>query len=330
MSEPLAEARVLIVPDLSRFSAELKTQLAAQVKAVEGSTVAVAQKAKATRGAAVAEEQLAGATASETAATRRSVVAARESAVAHSQMARGAATATASQFGLRGAVLASSGPFLAAVVGVETLRKSIDEASAEQEAAARVTAILGDEVGKSAEEWGRQQAAIGLSTVAALKYAGAIEQVFKNVGIASDENAKFSEQLVTRATDIAARSNVPVTQVLRALQLALSGNLRGLRQFVPAVDAATIANRALADSGKQAKSELTTQELVLARFEVIMGRSANQAGAFADREGHLAAQSKVLQSNVANLAAELGSLASPVLTTVATGANTLFSAIGRL
>ncbi len=73
MSEPLAEASVRIVPDLTRFSAELKTQLAAQVRAVEGSTVAVAQKARTTNAAAIAEQKLAGASAEAAAALRLAV-----------------------------------------------------------------------------------------------------------------------------------------------------------------------------------------------------------------------------------------------------------------
>ncbi len=347
MSEQfLATASVRIIPDTTGFAAALAAEVTAATRAVRIPAVASALAANtvATRTftaatgvstVAVAESTATvtahgAALARDTIEERANAAAALRTARAHETATRGFGAEILAALGLRGATLAASAPFLAGAAAAVVAVKSVEEYTKEAEAAARVNAILGDELGKASEEWARQAVNIGLSVEAALKYEGAIAQVFKNVRIANEENAKFSQDLVTRAADVAARANVPVTQVLRAFQLALSGNLRGLRQFVPAVDAATIAQRAMADTGKTVKAELTTQELVLARYEVIMARSANQAGTFAERSKNLAAQSKILKSNLADVAAEVGGPLAHSLTGWAIALNAVFSGMSKL
>ncbi len=257
--------------------------------------------------------------------------AAREHAVAQEQLTRGATASGLSLLGIRGATLAASAPFLVGAAAVTLFAKSVSEAADKEEAAARVTRILGDELGRGSEEWaGKLANSFGLSATAALRFEGSIAEVFHNVGTSASVTAQFSQQLVTLSADVAAFNNVANDQVLRAFQLALSGNLRGLRQFVPGVTAASVAQRALADTGKDTVASLTQQELVTARYEEILAKASNQVGAFRDRQGNLAAQSKILRSELSNLADSIGGPLIHALATVAKNASQDIVLIGRL
>lgn len=330
MSEHLATASVLIVPDTTKFRALLAAELTAATAATGSLGAASAATAKAVTVEAGAL-QLAGASAvSEARANRVSAVAAAESARAHEQLARGAGATSLSLLGIRGATLAASKNFLLGAAAVTILAKSVKESSKEAEAAARVQKILGPALAASSEEWAKQQAAIGLSTTAALKFEGAIAEVFHNVGTSAEQTQQFSERLVRLSEDVAAFNNVHPEEVLRAFQLGLSGNLRGLRQFVPGVTAARVALQAMQDTGKNVKANLTDQELTVARYEVILQAASNQVGSLKDRQYSLAVQTKVLTSNLANLGATIGGPLAHSITGLLIGLNATISGLKRL
>lgn len=299
----MAEAQVLIRPNTARFRAELEAQLKAATKGiiipvaaapVSAGNVAVQQKAVKT-----ARE--------EGRVLRDNAKATREAAKAHEALARGAGSSLLSMLGVRGATLAASTAFLGGAAAVTLLAKSVEGAVEDQETLFRVTRILGTELGEGSRQWSQKLVnSFGLADDAALKFEGSFAEVFHNIGIAPEQNAKLSQSLVELAADMAAFAHVPVEATLKALQSGISGNTRGLRQFIGEISRAETAQEALRETGKQSADQLTKQELTLARVNLIQEAAANQVGSFAARADELSGKSAILKANLDALGDSIG------------------------
>lgn len=108
---------------------------------------------------------------------------------------------------------------------------------------------------------------------------------------------------------MAAFNNVPLEQTLKAIQLGLVGNSRGLRAYGVELNAAAVNEEALVESGKANTAELTRQDRVQARIAILFRQTVNQQGAAADRAKDLAGQTRILSAEITNLGAELGKMA---------------------
>jgi TP901 family phage tail tape measure protein len=247
VSEFIAEATVLVRPDTTKFRALLQAQLAAATKgasipipvapvvapgavaaqravaAVTGATTgAVQAQTLATRELTTSIAALVGALAAQAAAEEAAGIAAAQNAVnvnkASSTLGRfrsGVTASLASLTGLRGAVLAASGPFLAAAVASAALLKSLGEfAKFEQQlnifaATVEATGQEMEEVSALARELGADlslpavsatDAAIamtelgkaGLSVEDAMSGARGVLQLSTAAGISVAEAAQFA------------------------------------------------------------------------------------------------------------------------------------------
>lgn len=286
---------------------------AAEAAVLEASALKRATLAK----VAATEESLALAV-----AEQKQGSAAAASAVKQEELRRGGFATLLSRLGIRGATLAASAPFLAGAAAVTIFAKSIKEASSEQEALARVEKVLGGDVSRQLEERAKGMASsFGLSATEALRAEGAFAELFHNVGISNQRAGQFSEQLTKLASDMSAFNNIPIDATLRALQLGIAGNTRSLKQFGIILTQADVNQEALNATGKKFTTQLSRQELALARYRLILKDTANQQGAFADRSGSLAGQSRILRANITNLADSIGQVLTPALTGLLTVLN---------
>jgi hypothetical protein len=333
----IEEADALAVNELAAAKAKLRASEAAVVAARRASTAATALenaelKANAAATLAAAEGELATARAAAEAAVAhaRNAKEIAGEAAAHHALLSGARAAGASLTGLRGATLATSGAFLAGAVSVKLLEESIHEASREEEAAARSNKVFGE----SAEELDRTAehlaGTLGLSAAAALDAESKFGNLFANAGIAQNEAAAFSEELVTLAANLAAFQNVPVADTLRAIQLGLVGNSRGLRQYQIELNQARVSAVALRLSGKENVKALTQEDKIRARINLLTQQTANVQGAAADRAGKLAQEEKIASAELANLGGVVGRIAIPKVTELLKEANLLIGALNKV
>jgi chemotaxis protein histidine kinase CheA len=285
-------------------AAMLEGAAAAQALAVETLRSAVALRAE-----AIAAEQAAAAKVLDTRATRAD-------AVAHEQFTRGIEAETLSLFGVRGATLAASKGFLIGAASVVIGTKAVEEASREQEAASRVAKVFGEDTERLAEDAKGFADAFGLSVAASLKFEGAIGNILQEAGVARVQIPQMSEDLLKLAADMAAFNNVPVEATLKALQLGILGNSRGLRQFGVELSASAVNARALTASGKETTDQLTSEDRALARIAIIFEKTTNQQGAAARRAKDLAQQTKILKAEIDNVAADIGRLLIPALVNI--------------
>ena len=300
---------------------------AALDKALASQDAALIAAATETRNLALSQVQSAEAATAEAAAQTRAAASVRSSAAAHEQLGRGAGSSLLTLLGIRGATLAASAPFLAGAAAVVTFKKSIDLASSSAEALARLERVLGGPISQQLEESSKGLAtSFQLSSDQALKAEGAFAELFHNVGLSNEQAGQLSEQMVKLAADVAAFNNVSLDQTLKAIQLGLAGNTRGLKQYGIVLTQAQVTQEALRESGKQYSSQLSQQEIILARLKLIQQDSANQLGAAAARSKDLAGQSRILKANLANLGEEIGLGLVPALNAMAIGLNNVFKA----
>lgn len=211
-----------------------------------------------------------------------------------------------------------------------TLKASVNEARDLSEEVNKNKVIFKDSAA-GVEEWAKGLAAsFGLSDVEALRATGTIGNLLHTVGLAPAQASEMSKSLVELSADLASFNNATPEDTLAAIQSGLIGQARPLRRYGVLVDAATVANRAMADTGKKSASELTNQEKILARYELILAQTTTAQGDFARTSGGLANQQRILTANVKNLEAEVGAGLLPAILHLTIAANDAFIALDKL
>jgi TP901 family phage tail tape measure protein len=178
MSEFLADARIIIRPDTTKFRAELLTQVAAATRTpvpvavtpvVTGGVQNFAGLAAQAGAASVAVNQLsaaqqaAGATAAK---TSKQMI---EQQRTISNIERAALASAAGMTGLRGAVLTAGGAFIAATVGIQAFGRAVSSAAQLEgnlnvfRVTAGATADEMERVGETAKELGRDLSLPGVT-----------------------------------------------------------------------------------------------------------------------------------------------------------------------
>lgn len=176
--------------------------------------------------------------------------------------------------------------------------------------------------GKSAtdvERWaGTTDKSLGLSKQAALEYASQIGNVFDQLGFAATASAQMSEKTTELAVEIGAFKKEDPSQVIDQITAAYRGQYRGLAQLVPGVNATTVAQEALAETGKTNVKTLTAAEKATAALALVQKNSGNAQQFYANTAGEMGRQQQVFNAELDNLKAKLGQDAIPLLTTLAT------------
>jgi hypothetical protein len=322
----LAKARAQLRAANNAVLAGQRAVTASEVKGAEAASAqaaatlqdaeALVVEAKAAESAAIAQAKLDAATA---ASTRK-----------QEQFRRGIEASGLSVFGFRAATLAASSSFLIGATAVEVLRKSVEAATHEAEAAAQAQQVFGDSFGEVESKAQSFANTIGVSTTQALKFETAFANVLQNAGFARNEIPGLSEEFLKLGADMAAARNVPLDKTLQALQLAVVGNSRGLRAFGIELNAAAVNEEALTETGKQKVTQLTREEKIQARLNLIRAQTANFEGAAERRAHSLAGETRRLQANLENLAAAIGTVAIPALSSLAEEINKSLSPILQL
>ena len=146
----------------------------------------------------------------------------------------------------------------------------------------------------------------------------------KAAGLAGKDNAAFSTELVKLATDLASFNNTSVDEAIMAIGSGLRGEAEPLRRYGVLLDDATLKAQALKmgliDSTKEA---LTPQNKVLAANAVILKQTETQQGDFARTSEGFANQQRILAAQFGNLSISVGQVLLPVLTQLASFANTV-------
>jgi TP901 family phage tail tape measure protein len=269
----LAEARILVRPDTSRFRAELEAELAAVTKnpiripvvpvvagGIAAATAETVAFTSAQAGAAAETQAVAAALEQEAIAATKATAAQSAHARSTAGLARGAGASALTLFGLRGATLAASGAFLAGTAAVVAFSKSLQSAAQLEtelnvfRVTAGATADEMDRVSASAKQLGRD---ITLPGVTANEAATAMTELSK-AGLSvrdSLDGARGALQLATAAQiDVKDSTNL-VAGALNAF--ALSGT-----------DAVKVADL-LTGAAKESQGEITDMGTALGQAAAV-------------------------------------------------------------
>lgn len=163
-------------------------------------------------------------------------------------------------------------------------------------------------------DWGKNNAvSFGLSQRAFNELATPLGAGLKNAGLDMDTVADLTIKLTERAADMASVFNTDVGTAMEALQSAFRGEMDPIEKFGVGLSAAKVQAQAMADTGKTVASSLTTQELTMARYKLIMDQTNTSAGDFRATSDGYANSQRIAAAKTEELQAKIGDKLVPVM-----------------
>lgn len=208
------------------------------------------------------------------------------------------------------------GAAFAAVKVKDFLGDAISAATDLQESLSKSNTVFGTSA-VAISSWAENTAtSIGLSRREALDAAGAFGNMFSQLGFGANQTADMSKQIVALAADFASFHNADITDVITAQQAAFRGEYDSLQRFLPVMNAATIEQEALRQTGKKTTNQLTAQEKALAAYTLMFSGAGDAMGDFARTSESAANQQRILSAEWTNAKTELGENLLPIMKSV--------------
>jgi hypothetical protein len=220
-----------------------------------------------------------------------------------------------------GGILAADALKEGARVAVESIKTTISAASNLNESLNAVQKIF-HQNSQAVLDWGKNNANnFGLSQRAFNEFATPLGAALKNAGLSMDDVSDNTIKLTKRAADMASVFNTSVADALTAIQAGLRGEADPLERYGVGLSMARVQAQALADTHKTSTSQLTTQELTLARLKILYDQTSDSEGDFASTANGLANASRKSTAEIEDAKAKIGGSFLPVVSaaTQATG-----------
>lgn len=240
------------------------------------------------------------------------------------QKALGSATKTSDKFG---SAIAKMGKL--AVLGMAALgagavvagKKMVEMASDAAEVQSKMEVIFGKELPELTKNLDKFSEATGASKFALREQAADMGALLEPLVGSKKGAADLSAQFVKLATDIGSFNNVPVDEALLAIRSGLIGEAEPLRRFGVLLDEASVKAEAYSSGIAKTGAELTQQQKVQARGNLIMEQTTLAQGDAIRTAGSAANQFKALKNNVIDLATNMGAVLLPAVTRVVQAIN---------
>ena len=190
--------------------------------------------------------------------------------------------------------------------------------AAVEETQSKFDTVFGAESGSVQTAIDQFSTLAGLSKQAAQEITATSGAIIQGFGISGDTAARMSIQVSQLAADLASFNNIPIAETARAIQAGLTGEMESLKRVGIAVLDVDVKQRALLMTGKSLTSELTNQDIVMARLALVTERAGVQVGDLARTQDTAAAQARMLSAEVQNIKEQLAVALTPALTVVVT------------
>jgi hypothetical protein len=195
-------------------------------------------------------------------------------------------------------------------------RSAIDAASDANESFSKLRAVFGDLAVTMNQTLAESARTMGLSRGEAAEAVATFGNLFTSMGLSRAAAADMSVAMVQLAADIASFNNLTLDEALMKLRSGLVGEIEPLRSIGVAFNEAAVQAKALEMGLAASGKELTEQEKVLARYQLIMELTRNAQGDFARTSDQLANSQRILRAELQNLREQLGAALLPIVTTV--------------
>lgn len=220
-----------------------------------------------------------------------------------------------------------------ALAGVTAGRVVFDlakDAAALGEAQNLVTVIF-DESTQEVLEFGENAArAYGTVQTEALNAIGLMGSLAKNVGFTTELAADLGIAFQRAATDIASLRNVPVEQVLAALQSGLAGESEPLRRLGIDTRELRLQQLALEEGITDTNRTLTSQERALAVVAAVARDASDAFGDFERTASSLPNQLRTMNAQFAELKTNVGAIFVPLASEVVQFVNAIIEGTNAL
>lgn len=202
-----------------------------------------------------------------------------------------------------------------AVAGAAAVKFGIDSVKAASDQEESINAVRVS-YGKAAEgilKLGRNSAtSFALSRTelnsTAVQFSGFVSTI---AGKGGDVVNTF-RSITGRATDFASVMNLDVSKALELFQSGLAGETEPLRRYGIDLSAAAVQAFAYAKGIANAGDELTEQQKVQARYQLLLKQTAKTQGDFANTSDSLANRQRILSARFEDVQAKIGKLLLPV------------------
>lgn len=167
--------------------------------------------------------------------------------------------------------------------------------------------------------------AFGLSELSAKQYTGTLGAMLKSTGLSDDAVMEMSTSLTGLTGDFASFYNLDHEDAFNKLRAGISGETEPLKQLGINMSVASLEAFALEQGITESFNAMTEAEKATLRYQFIMNATADAQGDFARTSDSFANQQRILQLNMENLSASLGSKLLPSVNELTTAFNQLLS-----
>jgi hypothetical protein len=192
------------------------------------------------------------------------------------------------------------------------LSAAVDAAVDLGEETSKSSVIFGaaaDDIGKFAQS----ASALGISQVAALQATGTFGNLFRAIGLTSDQSADYAQTLTALSADLASFNNTTVDDAIVAVGAALRGEAEPIRRYGVLLDDATLRQIALEEGlTNTTKNALSPAIKAQAAYAAILRQTTTAQGDFARTSGGIANLSRIIQAQGKNLLTSVGTSFVPV------------------
>lgn len=190
--------------------------------------------------------------------------------------------------------------------------KMIDAASDLSETMNKVDVVFGDSAA-SVKQFGMDAAqSLGMSKQTALEAAGTFGNLFTSMGLAADQSAEMSTEIVTLAADLASFNNIDPTVALEKLRAGLVGEVEPLRTLGVNLSAAAVEIKAVEMGLISQGEELNAAAKAQASYALILEQTTNAQGDFARTSDGLANSTRIMKAEIGDAFASMGENLLPV------------------
>ena len=211
---------------------------------------------------------------------------------------------------------------------VEFGKKGIDLASDLEEVQNVVDVTFGDGADKIEAFAQSASSSFGLTELQAKQFSGTIGAMVKSMGLTDKAALEMSTALVGLTGDMASFYNLDHQTAFDKIRSGISGETEPLKQLGINMSVANLEAYALSKGIKTAYDKMSEAEKVQLRYGYIMQQTTDAQGDFVRTQDSYANQVRVLQNNLDTLAANVGSLLIPALTSAVGWVNNLFAGPG--
>lgn len=167
----------------------------------------------------------------------------------------------------------------AAIAGIVAIsKKAITAAGDKIEIYSKFIAVFKDQATVALSWAGQFSEAVGRAKTDVVGWMSTLQDTFVPLGFARDKAAELSMSLVDLAVDVASFNNAADADVIRDFQSALVGNHETVRKYGIVITEATLKEEALNSGIIETARNLTNQEKVQARLNIIIQGTTDAQG----------------------------------------------------